>query len=153
MNRLMIIGLLVVGVLAVGVYRAKMGASETGARTAKLEAEVKKAADDINVLKAEEAYLSQPSRIGPIARDRLGLSPATPDQFTAPEQLARRVEAARTQPDPVDPAAGTTMLAPAVPPLKAQGPIPGASPSPQPQQQSQPQSQPRSQPQSSGAPR
>jgi cell division protein FtsL len=125
MNRLMIIGLLVVAVLAIGVYRAKLGASETQARTTALNEEVRRANEDIGVLRAEEVYLSQPQRIGPIARERLGLAPAGNDQFTAPEQLARRVGEARLPPEQPDPARGSTMTAPPVPALRAQ-----ASPSP-----------------------
>ena len=43
------------------------------------------------MLKAEEAYLTRPERIGPIARERLGLAPASPGQYTAPEALSRRL--------------------------------------------------------------
>lgn len=91
MKRLAIIGGLVVAVLAVAVYRAKLGAEETEGRIETLQAEAKKVSDEISVLKAEEAYLTRPERIGPIARDRLGLQPATPGQYTAPEALPRRL--------------------------------------------------------------
>lgn len=91
MKRLAIIGGLVVAVLAVAVYRAKLGAEETENRIETLQAEAKKVTEEISVLKAEEAYLTRPERIGPIARERLGLLPASPDQFTAPEALARRL--------------------------------------------------------------
>lgn len=91
MKRLAIIGGLVVAVLAVAVYRAKLGAEETEGRIETLQAEAKKVADEISVLKAEEAYLTRPERIGPIARDQLNLRPANPSQYTAPEALSRRL--------------------------------------------------------------
>ncbi len=40
-------------------------------------------------MKAEEAYLTRPDRIGPIARQQLGLEQATPRQYVAPEALSR----------------------------------------------------------------
>lgn len=91
MKRLLIIGGLVVAVLAVAVYRAKLGAEETEGKNADLQAEARKITEEIAVLKAEEAYLSRPERIGPIARERLGLQPAKPEQYTAPEALSRRL--------------------------------------------------------------
>ncbi len=91
MKRLAIIGGLIVAVLAVAVYRAKLGAEETEGRIEALQAESKKVSDEISVLKAEEAYLTRPERIGPIARDKLNLHPATPGQYTAPEALGRRL--------------------------------------------------------------
>ena len=47
--------------------------------------------EEISVLKAEEAYLTRPERIGPIAHDKLNMQPAQPEQFTAPEALSRRL--------------------------------------------------------------
>lgn len=91
MKRLLIAGGLVVAVLAVAVYRAKLGAEETEGKNTELKAEARKVTEEIAVLKAEEAYLTRPERIGPIARERLGLQPAKPDQYTAPEALSRRV--------------------------------------------------------------
>ncbi len=100
MKRLVIIGGLVVAVLAVAVYRAKLGAEETEGRIETLQAEAKKVSEEISVLKAEEAYLTRPERIGPLARERLGLQPASPGQYTAPEALSRRLGEERlTLPD------------------------------------------------------
>jgi cell division protein FtsL len=118
MNRLAILGLVVVAGLAVGVYRAKLGASESEAKNAKLRSEVAKTSQDISVMKAEEVYLSQPSRIGPIAHDKLGLAPATPEQYTAAEQIARRT--GERAPEVAKP---DTTAAP-VPPLNAAQPAP-----------------------------
>jgi cell division protein FtsL len=99
MKRLLIIGGLIAAVLAVAVYRAKLGAEETEARINGLEAQAQKVGEEINVLKAEEAYLTRPERIGPIARERLGLAPAAPGQYTAPEALPNRLgEDKRTLP-------------------------------------------------------
>ena len=69
MKRWWIIGLLVVAGLAVGLYRAKLGAQENEERIAALKAEIGKTAGEVSVLKADEAYLSRPERIGPLARD------------------------------------------------------------------------------------
>jgi len=92
MNRLVMIGgLVVVAGLAVAVYRAKLGAEETQGRIDGLKAEAVKVEKDIAVMRAEEAYLTRPERIGPIARDRLGLEPASPDQYTASEALKQRL--------------------------------------------------------------
>jgi len=105
MKRLLIIGGLVVVVLAVAVYRAKLGAEETEGKNSDLHAEARKLTEEIAVLKAEEAYLSRPERIGPIARERLGLQPARPDQYTATEALSRRLGEERlTLPDQPAPA-------------------------------------------------
>jgi cell division protein FtsL len=113
MRKLVIIGLIVIAGLAVGVYRAKLGAEETSARIEKTEAEVRNVTEEIAVLKAEEAYLSRPERIGPMARDKLGLEPSSPGQFTAPEALSQRLGEERLT-LPVDP-----VVAPATPaPLK-----------------------------------
>jgi cell division protein FtsL len=130
MNRLAILGLVVVAGLAVGVYRAKLGASETEGKNAKVKAEIAAVTKDINVMRAEEAFLEQPSRIGPIARNRLGLEPSTPDQFTAPEQVSRRVGEARAAMALPAPAVGQ-VIAPPVPPLKGAAPAkPAAAASP-----------------------
>jgi cell division protein FtsL len=83
MNRLAIIGGLVVAVLAVAVYRAKLGAEETQGKIEGLTGEAAAINKDISVMKAEEAYLTRPERIGPIAREKLGLEPASPGQYTA----------------------------------------------------------------------
>ncbi len=91
MIRLAVVGGLVVAGLAVGVYRAKLGAQETDARIAELRGEIGRVNEEISVLEAEEAYLSRPERIGPLARERLGLQPAEPEQFTAGEMVSHRV--------------------------------------------------------------
>ncbi|MEZ5938885.1 MAG: cell division protein FtsL [Hyphomonadaceae bacterium] len=96
MKQLAIVGVLVAGGLAIGVYRAKLGAQETEARIEKIEGEIAKAKDDLQTLRAEEAYLSRPERLGPIAHDKLGLVPETPDQYSAPEQLAGRLGEGRS---------------------------------------------------------
>ena len=91
MIRLVVVGGVVVAGLAVGVYRAKLGAQETDTRIADLRGEISRVNEEISVLEAEEAYLSRPERIGPLARERLGLQPAEPEQFTASEMVSHRV--------------------------------------------------------------
>ncbi len=114
MKRLAIIGGLVVAVLAVAVYRAKLGAEETQGKIDGLQTEARKIGEEISVMKAEEAYLTRPERIGPIARDKLGLEPAQPDQYTAAEALSRRLGEERL----ALPAPDATPVAPAAPATK-----------------------------------
>jgi len=105
MNRIVVIaGLVVVAGLAVAVYRAKLGAEETQGRIEELKAEAAKVEQDIAIMRAEEAYLTRPERIGPIARERLGLQQAAPDQYVASEALKQRLgeEQARLPPSPED---------------------------------------------------
>jgi cell division protein FtsL len=111
MKRLLIVGGVIVAVLAVAVYRAKLGAEETEGRIEGLEAQARKVSEEINVLKAEEAYLTRPERIGPIASQRLGLEPASPGQFTAPEALSNRLGEERLT-LPADPAPPKTTETP-----------------------------------------
>ena len=111
MRRLAIIGGLVVVVLAVAVYRAKLGAEETQGEIAGLKAEASSIGKDIAVMKAEEAFLTRPERIGPIARQQLGLEQAQPDQYTASEALSRRLGEERLTlpaPAPVEDASPTS---------------------------------------------
>lgn len=96
MTRLALLGILIAAGLAVGVYRAKLGAQETAAAIESLEDRIRSVNEEISVLRAEEAYLSRPERIGPLARDRLGLAPPSPEQFSGVEGIVGR--AAVTEP-------------------------------------------------------
>lgn len=91
MKRLAIIGGLVVAVLAVAVYRAKLGAEETQVRIEDLKTEVADEQKAIATLRADEAVLTRPERIGAIAQSQLGLAPANPSQYTAPEALKQKL--------------------------------------------------------------
>jgi cell division protein FtsL len=104
MKHLAIVGCLVAVGLAIGVYRAKLGAEETEARLDELRGEIVEVNQDISVLRAEEAYLSRPERIGPLAREKLGLEPSAPSQFAASETLRSRIGEERLL-APADPAA------------------------------------------------
>jgi cell division protein FtsL len=86
-----IAGLVVAATLAVGVYRAKLGAQETEGRIDEMRAGIARTQEEIAVLRAEEAYLSRPERIGPLARERLGLEPVAPVQFAPVDSLSGRV--------------------------------------------------------------
>jgi cell division protein FtsL len=120
MNRLVIIGGLVVAGLAIAVYRAKLGAEETQEKIDGLKAEATAINKDISVMKAEEAYLTRPERIAPIAREKLGLEQAQPGQYTASEALSGRLgEEKLTLPKPA-PEAPLSLAAPAQkPPVKS----------------------------------
>ena len=121
MKRWWIIGLLVIAGLAVGLYRAKLGAQENETRIAALKSQIGKTSGEVSVLKADEAYLSRPERIGPLARERLGLQPAAPDQFTSPEMISKRVgeERASLTPAAKKPAAVEKKPPASVPPVAA----------------------------------
>lgn len=91
MKRLAIIGGVVVAALAVAVYRAKLGAEETQVRIEELKVQAEAEAAAIATLKADEAVLTRPERIGAIAQQQLGLEPANPGQYVAPEALKQRL--------------------------------------------------------------
>jgi len=91
MKRLAIIGGLVVAVLAVAVYRAKLSAEETQVRIDELKIEAHAEEAAIATLRADEAVLTRPERIGGIAQQQLGLEPANPSQYVAPEALKQRL--------------------------------------------------------------
>lgn len=132
MNRIVLIGgVVVVGALAVAVYRAKLGAEETQGRIDDLKAETTKIEKDIAVLKAEEAYLTRPERIGQIAR-QMGLEQATPDQYTASEALKQRLGEERLTLPPPDEA--EQQAAPAAPPQSKPSAAPQSRPVAAPQQ-------------------
>jgi cell division protein FtsL len=97
MNRLAIIGGLVVAMLAVAVYRAKLGAEDTQARIEDLKVQVADEEKAIAGLRADEAVLTRPERIGGIAQQQLGLAPANPTQYTAAEALRQRLGEERTR--------------------------------------------------------
>ena len=59
-------------------------------------------------MKVEEAYLTRSERIGPIARKKLGLEQAKPDQYTASEALSRRLGEERLTLPPVEEASPTS---------------------------------------------
>lgn len=129
MKRVLIAGAIVVTVLAVSVYRAKLGAEETQGHIDELTADIRKVNDQISVLKAEEVYLSRPDRIGPIARDRLGLEPARPEQYTAGEMLSRRLGEERIQLPSAEPAPKKAAAKPVAKPVAAPA-TPLAAPAP-----------------------
>lgn len=91
MMRVFVVALVVIAGLAIGVYRAKLGAQDNEKRIEALRGDIRETQEEISVLRAEEAYLARPERIGPLASERLGLTPSAPEQFTAPEMLSRRL--------------------------------------------------------------
>ena len=127
MKRLLIGGVVLVVVLAVGVYRAKLGAEDTQAHIDELNTDIKKVQGQISVLKAEETYLSRPDRIGPIARDRLGLELAKPEQYSAGEMLPRRLGEERI-PLPQAPVAAPIVAPKIVTPKSAKPATPAVTP-------------------------
>jgi cell division protein FtsL len=103
MKRLAIIGGLVVAVLAVAVYRAKLSAEEALVRIDELKIEAQAEEAAIATLRADEAVLTRPERIGGIAQQQLGLEPANPSQYVAPEALKQRLGEEKLRlPQPTD---------------------------------------------------
>lgn len=106
MKRLVVIGGLVVAVLAVAVYRGKLSAEETQVRIDELKIEAQTEEAAIASLRADEAVLTRPERIGSIAQQQLGLEPANPSQYVAPEALKQRLgEETKRLPAPAKPVA------------------------------------------------
>ncbi len=81
MKRLFAISFVVIALLAVSVYRAKEGAQASEIKIQKLEQQIAAAKEELRVLKAEEAHLSRPERIGPLAAEKLGMGPVRPEQL------------------------------------------------------------------------
>jgi cell division protein FtsL len=66
--------------LAIGLYRAKTEADTARARVSQLESDVAAAKAELKILSAEVAMLENPERIEKLAKEKLGLRPATPGQ-------------------------------------------------------------------------
>jgi len=75
-----IAAIVLIVVLAFGLYRTKVEADAARVRITRLERDVADARAQVRTLAAEAAYLSNPSRIETLARERLGLRPASPGQ-------------------------------------------------------------------------
>jgi len=117
MKRLAIVGAVVVAALAVAVYRAKLGAEETQGRIDELKAQVADEEKSIAGLRADEAVLTRPERIGVIAQQQLGLQPANPSQYTATEALKQKLgEEKLTLPTPADAAQAEAQTSPGAKP-------------------------------------
>jgi cell division protein FtsL len=67
----------VILIMAMGLYRAREEQDAARARIAVLEKKVEVARGDVQTLTAETALLGTPERIERLAREQLGLSPAT----------------------------------------------------------------------------
>jgi cell division protein FtsL len=81
MMRLFNIGAAILAlVLAIGLYRAKTEADTARARVRQLEIEVAAAQAELKILSAEVAVLESPERVEKLAREKLGLKPAAPNQ-------------------------------------------------------------------------
>lgn len=73
---------LLIGVVAMGygVYQMKYKVQALKERAATLEAEIAREKAAIEVLKAERAYLTRPTRLERLADEHLDLAPVAPDQ-------------------------------------------------------------------------
>lgn len=98
MKGLFATSLVVIALLVVSVYRAKEGAQESELKINQLEKQIAAEKEELRVLKAEEAHLSRPERIGPLATEKLGMGPVRPEQMTGEsalqEKLSENVEKA-----------------------------------------------------------
>ncbi|MFC7291936.1 cell division protein FtsL [Hirschia litorea] len=91
MKGLIAIALVVTGLLAVSVYRAKEGAQNSELNIVQLKREIAAEKEELRVLKAEEAHLSRPERIGPLAAEKLGMGPVRPEQITGETALQKKL--------------------------------------------------------------
>ncbi|MEM8921123.1 MAG: cell division protein FtsL [Pseudomonadota bacterium] len=97
MKRFLLFALALLVVLAVSVYRAKLGAQSSHEEIAKIEAEIARLEQELAVLRAEEAHLERPDRIGPLAKDHLGLGRMSPDQYVDIDALENDPRLAPTE--------------------------------------------------------
>jgi cell division protein FtsL len=76
--------------LAIGLYRAKTEADTARARVSQLESDVAAAKAELKILSAEVAMLENPERIEKLAKEKLGLRPATPRQVKKLSELGAK---------------------------------------------------------------
>lgn len=77
----------------IGVYALKYSVEETASQKAALERQIDRQEGELSLLKADWAYLNQPSHIAPIVArhaDALGLRPTAQQQFGNFEDLPMR---------------------------------------------------------------
>ncbi len=91
MKGLIAIALVVTCLLAVSVYRAKEGAQESELKIEQLRREIAREKEELRVLKAEEAHLARPERIGPLAVEKLNMGPVRPEQITGETALQQKL--------------------------------------------------------------
>lgn len=77
--------------LAFVTYTLKLETSRIQARVTAIEAQIKRTKADIVALQAEWSLLSRPARIEHLAKTKLGLGPAGPEQYLAIDDLKRFV--------------------------------------------------------------
>jgi hypothetical protein len=81
-------------VALVGVYGLKYSVEETATGKSQLERAIDRQESDLSLLKADWAYLNQPSHVAPIVTrhaEALGLLPIVPAQFGGFDGLPMRV--------------------------------------------------------------
>lgn len=77
----------------VGVYGLKYSVEEIAGAKASLERQIDKQEGELSLLRADWAYLNQPSHLAPIVArhsEALGLQPTKPQQFGSFENLPMR---------------------------------------------------------------
>ncbi len=78
-------------VVGTGLFLVAYAVDERQAHLAKLHEDIRKTTETIHILKAEWAYLNDPSRLDQLSDDLLGLKPIRPDQFTTIAALPDRL--------------------------------------------------------------
>lgn len=81
-------------VMLVGVYGLKYSVEETASEKAEIERHIERQESELSLLKADWAYLNQPSHVAPIVErhaEVLGLAPVAQSQFGGFEGLPMRV--------------------------------------------------------------
>jgi hypothetical protein len=80
-------------VALVGVYGIKYAAEETAGQKVTIERQIERQEGELSLLRADWAYLNQPSHVAPIVLRNaaaLGLVPTSPKQFGSLADLAMR---------------------------------------------------------------
>jgi hypothetical protein len=80
-------------VALIGVYGLKYSVEETAAEKLALERQIERQEGQLSLLKADWAYLNQPSHVAPIVErhaEVLGLVPVSPQQFASFEDIPMR---------------------------------------------------------------
>ncbi len=87
---LILVGLLVAS--AIGVYSIKYESTLQAERVAKLRRSIEAERRSIEALRAEWAYMSQPERVGDMAKRHLDLVPMRITQVVNPTELPAKVQ-------------------------------------------------------------
>lgn len=90
MRNFLILLILITAGFTLTIYQVEQKVKETKKQITTLSEEIKKDSEDIRVLRAEYAYLSQPKRIEEIARVNLKMDSLTDEDIKKIRNIPRR---------------------------------------------------------------